>query len=172
MFNQSSVEHIPSALHALRQLVVRQYLIYIYYVARCSDDVERPDRACAAESTHGVVDRRGRYTNTKPTICSSRGQCRSISSKATPVWSALQLTQVPKTPDQAVFVLTTTTTDGQTNYLTCPFLRMRARGNNRQGSTTYCTLCICSSVDELIQPIMNKEVHMHLIRNKVNFGCA
>ena len=55
----------------------------------------------------GVVDRRGRYSNTKPTICSSRGQCRTISSKPKPVflqflivWSPLQLIQVPKTPDQ------------------------------------------------------------------------
>ena len=39
----------------------------------------------------GVVDRRGRYSNTKPTICSSRGQCRcgSISSKAKPVFFAV-----------------------------------------------------------------------------------
>ena len=72
-----------------------------------------------------MVDRRGRYSNTKPTICSSCGQCCSISSKVKPVflqflivWSPLQLTQVPKTPDQAVFVLTTTTTDGQTDYIT------------------------------------------------------
>ena len=72
----------------------------------------------------GVVDRRGQYSNTKPTICS---QCRSILSKLKPVflqflivWSPLQLTQVRKTPDQAVFVLTTTTTttDGQNDYLT------------------------------------------------------
>ena len=64
----------------------------------------------------GVVDRRGQHSKQNPTICSSRGQCRFISSQVKLVffivWSPLQFTQVPQTPDQAVFVLTTTTTDG------------------------------------------------------------
>ena len=64
-----------------------------------------------------------RYSNTKPTICS---KCHSISSQASflqflIVWSPLQLIQVPKTSDQALFVPLpprTTTTDGQNYYFT------------------------------------------------------
>ena len=72
----------------------------------------------------GVVDRRGRYSNTKPTIKLSWPvsfdfkQTQASFLQYLIVWSPLQLTQVPKTPDQAVFVLTTTTTDGQNDYFT------------------------------------------------------
>ena len=78
-------------------------------------------------STVGVVDRRNQH---KPTICSPCGQYCLIPSKVKPVfllflvvWMLLQLTQVPISPDRAVFVpttttTTTTTTDGETDYFT------------------------------------------------------
>ena len=55
-------------------------------------------------STVGVVDRRDQH---KPIICSPCGQCCLFPSQFLPfliVWTPLQLTQVPISPDRAVFV--------------------------------------------------------------------
>ena len=70
----------------------------------------------------GVVDRRGRYSNIKPQLFVAL-VTSVVPIQAKPslfflqfliVWSLLQLTRVPKSPDQAIFMLTTTT-DEQTD---------------------------------------------------------
>ena len=81
----------------------------------------------------GVVDRHGPYSNTKPTICSSRGQCRSISSKAKLVFFAVFDSLVAITTHPGAQNSRSGRFRGndnrRTKRLLYPLLRMRVPGN-------------------------------------------
>ena len=132
---------LQSALHALRDSVVRQYMLS----CKCSYHVERLTIFTYIELEHaqpnqhvvllGVVDRRGRYSNTKPTICSSRGQCCTISSKPKPVFavfdSLVAITTHPGAQNsRSGRFRVNDNNNRRTKRLLYPLLRMRARGNN------------------------------------------
>ena len=103
--NSSSLEHIPCMLAGL---------LYGNFCAWAE----------SIQSAVGVADRRGKN---KSSSCSSCGHCLSIPGQPKhalcrfcqfTVQSPLELTKVPESPDRAVFVPTTTTTDRQTDYFT------------------------------------------------------
>ena len=82
----------------------------------------------------GVIDRRGRYSNTKPTICSFRGQCRSISSKAKPVFAVFDsLVAIATNPgaqnSRSGRFRVKDNDNSRTKRLLHSLLRMRAGGN-------------------------------------------
>ena len=75
-------------------------------------------------STIGVVDRR---VNTKRHICSDPGPCHRFEAKSSQFFASfnslvvltiLSDSQMPTSRDLAIFMPTTTTTDGQTDYFT------------------------------------------------------
>ena len=69
----------------------------------------------------GVVDRRGKH---KATIVALVASAVQFLAKPSPFFAvfdslvALELAKVLESPYRAIFLLTTTTTDGQTNYFT------------------------------------------------------
>ena len=98
--------------------------------------VQSPESMFCTDPVEGAVWARD---DTKPTICSSRGQCRTISSKPKPVFFAVFDSLVAITTHPGVqnsrsgrFRVNDDDDDDnnrQTKRLLYPLLRMRARGN-------------------------------------------